>query len=64
MEASNGGHMRWIGFVIALLGLSACAPSFSEGPDEFGVVPTRPLEQPANYSDLPEPTPGSINRAD
>lgn len=36
----------------------------SNGPDEFLVLPTKPLEQPKSYSELPEPTPGGSNRTD
>lgn len=34
------------------------------GPDEFTVLPTKPLETPANFSELPAPTPGGANRVD
>lgn len=34
------------------------------GPDEFGIVPNRPLEQPRNFAELPPPTPGGGNRSD
>lgn len=34
------------------------------GPDEFMVMPVKPLEQPANFSELPPPTPGAANRTD
>lgn len=34
------------------------------GPDEFLVVPAKPLEQPDSFSALPEPTPGGFNRGD
>jgi len=33
-------------------------------PDEFMVLPTRPLEMPASLSALPPPTPGAANRVD
>lgn len=33
-------------------------------PDEFGILPTAPLEEPSNYASLPEPTPGGRNRVD
>ena len=36
----------------------------SEGPDEFSVLPTKPLEMPENLAALPEPTPGGTNRTD
>lgn len=44
--------------------LTACAGGTSKGPDEFGVLPTKPLEQPEDYSYLPAPKPGVKNRAD
>ncbi|MEM1388159.1 MAG: DUF3035 domain-containing protein [Pseudomonadota bacterium] len=34
------------------------------GPDEFAIVPKRPLEAPESFSDLPPPTPGGNNRTD
>ncbi|SDW29648.1 DUF3035 domain-containing protein [Roseicitreum antarcticum] len=34
------------------------------GPDEFSIVPTRPLEMPDNLAALPEPTPAGTNRVD
>lgn len=36
----------------------------SETPDEFSVLPTKPLEAPEDYTALPEPTPGGSNLAD
>ena len=33
-------------------------------PDEFMVLPTRPLEMPENFAALPPPTPGAVNRVD
>jgi hypothetical protein len=33
-------------------------------PDEFGILPTKPLEVPESYAALPEPTPGGRNRVD
>lgn len=33
-------------------------------PDEFMVLPTRPLEMPENLAALPPPTPGVANRVD
>lgn len=38
--------------------------NFSRTPEEFSIVPNRPLEQPADYAALPEPTRGQGNRAD
>ncbi len=34
------------------------------GPDEFGILPNKPLQEPASYSELPPPTPFGGNRAD
>lgn len=34
------------------------------GPDEFGVLPNRPLERPDDLGALPPPTPGGANRGD
>ncbi len=53
--------------------LSACSQkeprlmnlrSDGTGPDEFSVLPTKPLEQPRDYAALPPPTPGGTNRTD
>ncbi|WP_299027437.1 DUF3035 domain-containing protein [uncultured Sulfitobacter sp.] len=38
--------------------------STSKGPDEFGIKPVGALQEPANYRELPTPTPGGANRAD
>ena len=35
-----------------------------DGPEEFGIVPTKPLEIPENLAALPQPTPNQANRAD
>ena len=56
--------MRRILAGLALLALGACSNAFSDGPDEFAVVPSLPLEAPPNLAQLPEPTPGGANRAD
>ncbi|WP_299287569.1 DUF3035 domain-containing protein [uncultured Tateyamaria sp.] len=64
--------MRLIaGALIAMTCLAACADkglrqviSRGDGPDEFIIVPAKPLEQPESFSALPPPTPGSFNRVD
>lgn len=38
--------------------------SRGEGPDEFAILPTKPLEIPENVASLPDPTPGGSNRTD
>ena len=34
------------------------------GPDEFGILPNKPLAAPTSYAELPAPTPGGGNRGD
>jgi hypothetical protein len=34
------------------------------GPDEFMILPVKPLSQPSDYSALPVPTPGQSNLTD
>ncbi len=36
----------------------------AEGPDEFAVLPTKPLEIPQDLASLPSPTPGGRNLTD
>ncbi|MGH1412893.1 MAG: DUF3035 domain-containing protein [Pelagimonas sp.] len=62
--------------LVALVGLTACSSgrerditlhnlkSYNGQPEEFSVLPAKPLVQPENYSDLPPPTPGGANRTD
>ena len=60
-----------IGMMVATL-LAACSnddgirrlSSNGDGPDEFRIVPSKPLEAPSSYSSLPTPTPGGTNRTD
>jgi hypothetical protein len=33
-------------------------------PEEFAIVPPKPLQTPPNFSELPQPTPGAANRTD
>lgn len=35
-----------------------------QGPDEFAIVPPKPLEMPESLTELPEPTPNGSNRTD
>ncbi len=66
-----------IALAVALLGvsLSACGnrekapPDLmifprTAGPDEFAVIPAKPLAAPEDYTALPEPTPGGADRTD
>ncbi|AWD21768.1 DUF3035 domain-containing protein [Pseudogemmobacter blasticus] len=36
----------------------------TKGPDEFAIIPPKPLEMPESLNDLPAPTPGGSNRSD
>ena len=67
-----GAALRIV-MVTACLGLAACSSDkdpkllfFTEepGPDEFLVLPTKPLEAPEDFSALPRPTPGGRNLSD
>lgn len=35
-----------------------------DGPEEFAVMPVKPLQQPQSYNALPAPTPGAANLTD
>lgn len=58
----------------AAFGLGACskpdnpvlmnAAAQQVGPDEFSILPTRPLELPTDLAALPTPNPGGSNRVD
>lgn len=61
--------------VIAVLALAACSGgerdirmrdlrSFTGGPDEFSILPSKELQSPENYTRLPVPTPGGSNLTD
>jgi len=60
---------------IAILTLSSCSNSEGvpelmnvgqpgAGPDEFAILPTKPLVIPENLAELPAPTPGGANLTD
>lgn len=61
--------------LVAVLALSACSRpqgdlnlrdlrAFGTGPDEFSVLPAKPLEMPTDMASLPAPTPGGANLTD
>lgn len=61
--------------LVAAALLSACAARDREpelmnvrsntgAPDEFAILPTKPLQQPTDYAALPAPTPGGSNLVD
>lgn len=69
MQAASG---RICLLLVAGALLAACSDrtpqlmshSRGDGPDEFTVIPGKPLETPKNYADLPAPTPGGSNLTD
>ena len=61
--------------VASILALAACGGAeepdlmqirqpAGQGPDEFGILPVKPLEMPEDLAALPAPTPGGANRTD
>ena len=68
--------VRSIALLAGLLALVACARDGDQSvieqatartdnsPDEFAVLPRKPLILPSDLSALPEPTPGERNRTD
>ncbi len=66
-----GGKIFLVMAIAALaLGCSRGEPrllnvaSSTQGPDEFAILPNKPLAEPESYSALPTPTPGGRNRVD
>ena len=66
--------MQWIA-ICAVLTVAACGNrdktpelmnlrSATQGPDEFAILPTKPLQLPEDVASLPEPTPGGGNITD
>lgn len=64
--------MRAFLLTLSVLALGACGndgrlmnlSSSDDGPEEFAIVPTRPLELPPDLAQLPAPTPGGANITD
>lgn len=64
--------LRSILACLVLLAVTACTRDDTlhdlqvtgNGPDDFGVLPVRPLEMPPTMSALPRPNPGGPNRVD
>jgi hypothetical protein len=61
--------------IVAATGLAGCGGyerditlrdirSAGNGPDEFSILPGKPLQQPASFTELPTPTPGAANLTD
>lgn len=62
-------RMLMIGLAFAVAGCAGdegvrTLTSSGPGPDEFLIMPGKPLEQPKDYAALPPPTPGQGNRTD
>jgi hypothetical protein len=57
-----------LGVALVLSGCGDREPDLREvrstgsGPEEFGIVPNKPLEMPANFAQLPQPDPSGENR--
>lgn len=64
----NMSHGAILVMVMALAGCSNAGlrdlRSNTSGPDEFLVLPVKPLSAPGDYSELPEPAPGAGNLVD
>ncbi|TNF57591.1 MAG: DUF3035 domain-containing protein [Rhodobacteraceae bacterium] len=63
--------MPRIAILVAILALAGCSNqglrdlrSNTGGPDEFMILPVKPLSEPPSFSVLPEPTPGGANLVD
>jgi Protein of unknown function (DUF3035) len=69
MQAMTGKAVLAVAMMLTLAACGGGAPQLmnlrtGEGPDEFGIVPPKPLEMPESLAELPEPTPGGFNRTD
>lgn len=60
-----------IALVMAVLVVAGCSNkglrdlrNNGAGPDEFMILPSKPLESPTSFAELPPPTPGGVNRTD
>lgn len=64
-----------ITFLILCLGLAACSSRDDDialkrikdkgnGPNEFTILPTKPLQSPDDFNALPTPAPGAVNLVD
>lgn len=72
MAAGKGAALGALGLVLVL---SACGSrdepqrlmnlrSPHDGPDEFAILPTKPLQMPKDFKELPPPEPGARNLVD
>lgn len=63
--------MRAVLLTLSALALAGCSSdgklmtlTSDDGPEEFAIVPTKPLELPTDLAALPAPSPGGANRTD
>jgi hypothetical protein len=63
--------LKLVGLLVLICAATACAPKRELSPtvlsgsaDEFGIVPSKTLESPDDFSVLPVPTPGGSNATD
>lgn len=68
---NKGDAMRAVLLTFCALTLAGCSGQgklmtlvSDDGPEEFAIVPTRPLELPTDLAQLPAPTPGGTNITD
>ncbi|MDJ1009331.1 MAG: DUF3035 domain-containing protein [Paracoccaceae bacterium] len=74
MAGASSNGVRLVSAVILAVALAGCSRGGAEPellnlrsdgtPDEFSILPTGPLEEPASYAALPEPNPGGRSRLD
>lgn len=70
MRASRGTLAAALAATVLLAACSSGEPrlmnvrSTSNGPDEFAILPPKPLEMPESLAELPTPTPGGPSRTD
>lgn len=70
MRATKAGFALAFSAALTLAGCGSDNPKLlnleanTDGPDEFAILPTKPLEMPESLAALPEPTPGGTNITD
>lgn len=71
MAAGKGAVLGALGLVLVLSACGGGEPqplmnlrSPHDGPDEFAILPTKPLEMPKDFKALPPPEPGARNLVD
>ena len=69
MRATMGKAIIAVATMLVLVACGDGTPQLmnlrsGQGPDEFGIVPPKPLEMPQEMAELPEPALGGTNRAD